>query len=372
MSTTALGRLVAGVGTTLAAVATLMCLPTVAAVAAPPKVGASSPTVPANGPLEAVPGMQSGLPAGDAGIAVLGTLGSDLYLFGSQAQTTGALKGVWRYRSGAWTKLGEASADLDYNQLAMYGAVEYQGSLYIGDRRQGNLYKLVLNVDGSFNDVVSVAKVGNEDVFPGPVLNGKMVLGTFGAYHTGENAGLYSYDGSNVVKQFEFGALGNAGWVTSIVRYGQDVWVTGIDATATLSQVWKFDPSWRATLMYSGSADYRLVTSGSSLFAVRTSYAFPYETHSFARWEGKRFVKVSEETGLFLAIGSIGAVALNGLLLDLCYYNGIYAYDGRRALQQMVPGMPEMGAPLSVKLHDGYFWIASSQPIGLYRMKIGP
>lgn len=337
----------------------------------PPSSGPTPSASSTNGPLEAVPGMQSGLPIGAFGVAVLGTLGSDLYLFGSQGETTGAIKGVWRYRSGSWTKLGEASRGLDYNRLAMYGAVEYQGNLYIGDRRSGNLYRLVLNADGSFQDVVSAAKVGNEDVFPGPVWNGNMVLGTFGAYHTGENAGLYTYDGATVTKRFDFRALGNAGMVTSIVPHGNDIWVTGVNATNTLSQVWKFDKSFRATLLSSGPADYRLVTSGRSLFAIRTVFAFPYETHSFVKWERNQFVKVSNETGPFLWIGSIGAIALNGELLDLCYYNGIYSYSPGGNLQQMVPGMPDMGAPLSVEFHDGYLWMATNQPIGLYRMKIG-
>ena len=181
----------------------------------PPATAAPSSPLPslAVGPLEAVPGMQSGLPPAQFGVAVLGTLGKDLYLFGSQAETTGAIKGVWRYRQGTWTKLGETRMDLigDYNRLAAYGAVEYQGHLYIGDRRLGNLYKLILNPDGSFQSVVVAAKVGNEDVFPGPVWHGKLVLGTFGAYSTGENAGVYTYDGTAVTKRLDLSALGTLG-----------------------------------------------------------------------------------------------------------------------------------------------------------------
>lgn len=331
---------------------------------------AASRTIATNGPLEAVPGMQSGLPASASASAVLGTLGSDLYLFGSQAETAGAIKGVWRYRSGNWTKLGEARLDLDYNRLAMYGAVEYKGSLYVGDRHTGNLYKLVLNADGSFQDVVSLAKVGGEDVFPGPIWNGNMVLGTFGSYWTGENSGLYTYDGAAVSKRFDFSDLGNASLVTSIVPFGNDIWVTGINSTATLSQVWKFDRSYKASLIYSGPLDHRLVTSGRRLFAIASVFSYPLETHYFTEWQGNGFVKISNEIGPFGMIGSIGAIDLNGTLLDLCYYNGIYSYRAG-TLEQMVPGMPEMGAPGSVEFHDGYLWISSNQPVGLYRMKIG-
>lgn len=327
------------------------------------------------GPLEAVPGMQSGLPTAQSGAVVLGTLGNDLYLFGSQSETTGAISGVWRYRSGAWTKIGETrlnfgnGAGADYNRLGPYGAVEYQGHLYIGDRRVGNLYELLLNPDGSFQDVVVAAKVGNEDVFPGPVWNGKLVLGTFGAYSTGENAGVYTYDGATVTKRLDLAALGNAAQVTSIVTYGQELWVSAVNSTASLSQVWKFDKHFQPTLVYSGPEDYRLVTSGKDLFAVRSKYAFPYETHYFAKWDGSHFVQVSQEIGPFLMIGSIGSISLNGALLDLCYYNGIYSFSGG-TIQQLVPGMPAMGAPVSVKVFGGYLWIASNQPIGLYRVRI--
>ena len=364
----------------------LLLLPAVVAgmltLAAPAPVSAKSgpsptpsPSSTTLGPLEVVPGMQSGLPPGAFGVTVLGTLGNDLYLFGSQSETTGAIKGVWRYRSGTWTKLGETRLDLgmgagaDYNQLAPYGAVEYKGNLYIGDRRGGNLYKLVLNPDGTFQDVVVAAKVGNEDVFPGPVWMGQLVLGSFGAYSTGENAGVYTYAGVTVSKRLDLTALGNAGYVTSIVTYGQELWVTGINATASLSQVWKFDKQFEPTLVYSGPENYRLVTSGKDLFAVRSIFAFPYETHYFARWDGSRFSQISPEVGPFLMIGSIGAISLNGLLLDLCYYNGIYGFTGG-TMKQLVPGMPEMGAPMSVKVYGGYLWIASNQPIGLYRVKI--
>ncbi|MGH9281123.1 MAG: hypothetical protein ACRD12_23940 [Acidimicrobiales bacterium] len=327
------------------------------------------------GPVEAVPTMQSGLPSGASGVAVLGTLGSDLYLFGSQSETTGNIAGVWRYRAGVWTKIGETSARVgygigaDYNRLAPYGAVEYQGNLYVGDRRIGNLYRLVLNPDGSFRDVVVAAKVGNEDVLPGPVWRGRLALGTFGAYGTGENAGVYAYDGTTVTKLLDLTGLGNAGFVTSMVVYGNDLWVTGINAAASLSQVWRIDPSLRATLMHSGPVDYRLVTHGRDLYAVRTTFAFPYETHAIVRWSGNRFVTVSGEIGLFLAIGSLGGISLGGTILDLCYYNGIYALHGT-ALQPVVPGMPTMGAPMSVKLHQGYLWIASNQPVGLYRAAV--
>jgi hypothetical protein len=328
------------------------------------------------GPLEAVPGMQSGLPAGAFGIAVLGKLGNDLYLFGSQSETTGALAGVWRYRSGSWSKLGETrlefgnGAGADYNRLAPYGAVEFNGRLYVGDRRAGNLYELLLTPAGEFVDVVVAATVGHEDVFPGPIWLGRLILGTFGAYSTGENPGIYAYDGSTVQQLLELTSLGNAGYVTSIVQFGNDLWVSGINASATLSQVWKINSKLRATLQYSGPNDYRLVTSNSRLFAVGTRFAYPYETHQFNRWNGNSFIPISTEVGPFLMIGSIGAVDIDGTLLDLTYYNGIFGLSGQ-TLRQVVPGMPAMGAAMSVTVHQGYLWIASNQPVGLYRVRIG-
>lgn len=356
---------------TVTAASTVALAPVPPAEAGPAR-GSTSLSI---GPVEAVPGMQSGLPEGAFGIAVLGTLGSDLYLFGSQSETTGNIAGVWRYRAGVWAKIGETSLNLgmgagaDYNRLAPYGAVEYQGHLYVGDRRAGNLYELLLNADGSFQDVAVATKVGNEDVFPGPIWNGKLTLGTFGAYVTGENAGVYTYDGTTVTKLLDLTALGNAGYVTSMVQYGPDLWVTGVNATASLSQVWNIDADLKSTLMYSGSPDYRLVTQGKDLYAVRTTFAFPYETHAIAKWHGNRFETISAEGPRFLMIGSIGGISLGGTILDLCYYNGIYALNGS-TLQQVVPGMPTMGAPLSVKVFDGYLWIASNQPVGLYRAKV--
>lgn len=348
-------------------------VPSADARAAPgPSPASKSITV---GSLEAVPGMQSGLPTGAFGIAVLGTLGNDLYLFGSQSETTGALEGIWRYRSGVWTKLGETrlefgnGAGADYNRLAPYGAVEYQGTLYIGDRRTGDLYKLVLNADGSFQDVVAVGKVGNEDVFPGPVWRGQLVLGTFGAYSTGEDPAVYTYDGTSVTKRSALTDLGNAGYVTSIAIHNDELWVSGVNSSATLSQVWKFDSNYNSLLMYSGVDDNRLVTSDRQLFAVRTKWAFPYETHSFAKWDGTRFLQTSAEFGPFPMIGSLGAINVQGTLLDLSYYNGVYAFrDG--VVEQVIPGMPAMGAPMSVKVFQGYLWIASNQPVGLYRVKL--
>lgn len=361
------------VGLVIAALVPAMAAIAPTAAIAAPRV-ATSPSL-SVGTVEAVPGMQSGLPDGAFGVAVLGTLGTDLYLFGSQGETTGNIAGVWRYRDGVWTKIGETSLNLslgggaDYNRLAPYGAVEYQGHLYIGDRRTGELFELLLNPDGSFQDVVVAARIGNEDTFPGPVWNGRLAVGTFGAYITGENAGVYTYDGTGVTKLLDLAQLGNAGWVTSMVQYGNDLWVSGVNATNTLSQVWKIDSNLRPTLMYSGSVDYRLVMRGKDLYAVKTTFAFPYETHAIAKWQGARFVDVSAPAGPLWWIGSLGGISLGGTILDLTYYNGIYALSGS-TLQQVVPGMPTMGASMSVKVFGGYLWIASNQPIGLYRAKV--
>ena len=121
--------------------------------------------------------------------------------------------------------------------------------------------------------------------------------------------------------------------------------------------------------MYSGVEDHRLTTSGGNLYSVRGKYAYPYETHYFAKWDGNRFAQISEEYGFTQFPALIGAMSVNGALLDLSHYNGIYGLSGN-TVKKLVPGMPAMGAPFSVKQYGGYLWIASNQPVGLYRVKI--
>jgi|SRR5215211_202848 len=106
----------------------------------------------------------------------LGTLGDDLYMFGSAGESAGGMRGVWRYRDGRWTQLASLASE-DFNGLLAYGAVAYKGKLYVGDRRAGNLYRLDLTCSGDFSALTPAAKGWLRRRLPGPDLERQAVAG---------------------------------------------------------------------------------------------------------------------------------------------------------------------------------------------------
>lgn len=323
-----------------------------------------------SGPVEPVPTMDSGLPESVFSVCVLGTLGSDLYLFGSQAESAGHLAGVHRYRDGVWTKLGVASRPIDYNRISTYGAREYNGNLYVGDRRVGNLYRLVLDGD-TFRDVVEVAKVGGEDVFPGPVWAGQLMLGTFGRpwdlLHR-LNPGVYAYDGSVVTHVLDLASIGSGGEVRSLIPYGDFLWVAAKNQTDNAYEVWRIDSSFTSERVYRGGTGYLLATDGTDLFGC-TDAKSGLLFSSRPRWHVWRDSAFAPITPVFSPAGmnfANGAMAIGASLLYFDHYEGIWTYrpDGPSRLS---PSPPRVTSAI---IHDGYLWMTSNQPVRLYRMAL--
>ena len=316
--------------------------------------------------VEPVPTMDSGLPDSAFSICVLGTLGTDLYLFGSQGESAGYLAGVHRYRNGLWTKLGVASQPIDFNQIASYGAREYNGNLYVGDRRAGNLYRLVLDGD-SFRDVVPVAKVGGEDVFPGPIWQGQLMLGTFGRpwnpLHL-RNPGVYAYNGV-VTRILDLTSMGAGGEVRSLIPHGDFLWVAAKNLTDTAYEVWRIDSSFASTRLYRGGTGYLLATDGIDLFGcadAKTKLLFPTQPR-WSVWRENGFVPISPifSPGHNFATG---AMSLGTALLYFDYYEGTWAYRPEEPTK-LSTSPPRVTSAI---VHDGYLWMTSNQPVRLYRM----
>jgi hypothetical protein len=315
--------------------------------------------------------MDSGLSAGTFAKAVLGTLNGDLYLFGSALESTGAMKGVWRYRNGSWLQLNALAAQ-DFNRLAVYGAVEYKNKLYVGDRHSGKLYRLDLHAtnlaaDGgpAFTALTDLGSnfVGKEDVFPGPVLWGKLYLGTFGFTGGGPiSPGLYTYDGTSVVQVADFTGSGVGGQVTSMVPYDGELWVTVINSTATTCEIWAFDQAGNARpVQASGTPVMQLANWNGELVGVVGGSA----TSKFVVWTGQAFDDLTPTTSLLQFASNPEIYVYGDELWALNGGDGFIKWSWDSFYHDVT------WATESIKASDGYIWRVTNQPVQLWRKKIG-
>ncbi len=325
--------------------------------------------------------LDSGLSSGSAGACFLGVLAGELYLFGSAGEAAGAMKGVWRYRNGAWTQLS-ALGTQDFNGLGVYGASEYQGKLHAGDRRSGQLRRLDLYSNGSFNALTDAATVGGEDVFPGPVLWGKLYIGTFGnAFNEAAPfvpPGVYTYDGTTVSQVLSLTTIGISGFVLSLVPFDGGLWVSAVNEARTLCEVWAISSSGGSRLMYSGATIYRMANFNGELVAVSAAAS---DGVTFSVWNGDGFVAGTTLAGGHIDTMPVGPlIGVRDTLYYLDYYKGIatfswdtakWDYLGAFRNASGAQAAPYLGGPTSIKESDGYLWVVTNQPVKLYRKKLG-
>lgn len=308
----------------------------------------------------------SGLARSRFSVVVLGQLGGDLYLFGSQVESAGALAGVFRYRDGVLTSVGTVTGQ-DYNRFLDHGAVEFNGGLMIGDRHGGKLYRMDLDQNG-LATVQQVAQVGGEDVFPGPLLWGRLWLGTFG--RTGAsplNPGAYSYDGTIVTLTHEFVLTGSGGQVLSLVEFEGKLWASTREAAGDVGRVWSSDDGYTWTREYSGTP-YYLTVWHNELLGCKAAVHVSTNLPQFSVWHDG-WVDVGPRFGQGSNLG--GIVPVGNEILAFDYYEGVYAYGG--GLISSLPGLGVFagdGGVVSVAIYDDYLWVTTSQPVRLYRRKL--
>lgn len=344
-----------------------------------------------DGAVVAVPGMTAGAGWDAGAVVILGVLGDDLYLIGSQADPVvagvgaGALAGVWRRRDGVWTSLGTAprlqtlppgftgAAIHNYNRLEEFGAVAFNGALYLGDRHQGKLYRLDLNLDGSLSGINVVGQVGNEDIFLHPSFGGRMPMGTFGAIGMpADMPKLYSLDRAGVVAQIaSFDTIGNQGYVNSIAAHGGYLWIHVINVDGSYGEMWRMASDWSPpVLMWSGARNHKLVSNGSSLFAVEWRDVASVVDARWVVWRDGAWVAITDGIG---AVGNatsdppfIKAVwAIGDKLYCASHYYGIFELAGQKV--SVVSGAPPRVQ--CIARHDDRTWIMGVTPVTLYEMR---
>lgn len=300
------------------------------------------------------------------GKLVLGTLGDDLYVWGNADAPNTGLKGIRRLKksAAAWETLTTTvtPGTHQFSGNDGYGAVEYKGKLYCGTTSGGRLFRLNLNADGSFASITLLnLAAGNEDVHPGPVLWGQLILGTYGANERVPE--VYRWDGSAGTATLVVGSdfVGTGGLCASMVPYQGRLWVS-IVKEGTGCEIYAIAPDWSAQLMYQGSQCWRFADVNGELVGWRTEGAAPLAVFRDGVWVN--ITAGDAVTGPHFAVGDE--------LFGFDYYNGPYRYR-YDAVETGPLTLPVNGNGHVYPLFwNGALWWSSQQTSQtLYRLPIG-
>lgn len=313
----------------------------------------------------------------DFAFSVLGVLGGDLYMFGSQGESAQQNAGVWRRRAGVprWNKLGDASRPLDYNRFANAGATAYQGRLYLGDRRVGQLFRLDLDPFGidpndggpAFVDVTPVLVLpSHEDVFVGPAWNERLMIGTFGRDVGGEVTnglpGLYSFDGETATLVQEFTEMGMGGYVLSIQPVNKDLYVSVVAADRVHGELWRVDQDSVATRVWSGDRAYWLAERDARLVGLRACFDGQSTLPHLATWDDE-LADWTDVTPEFSAPGRNDGIRRVGHeLLIYAHSDGVWSQRAGDPPRK-IASKPRVA---STAVYAGSLVVTGNQPPSLY------
>lgn len=306
----------------------------------------------------------SGLPEGDFAEMVLGVLGRDLYLFGSEAESAGSLAGVHRIRNGAIRRLGLTGGN-DYNAIAGFGAVAYEGHLYAGDRHAGKLYRLVLGEDGGYASCASVATApSNEDVFPCLQRWGRLWLGSYGRDQD-SHAHLMTWDGASIASVIEFADLGGGAEVLGMAVHGGLLWATAATKDGSVGQTWTVAQDGTTTMVDDGDLPLAITTFGGEVVGCRAYKLMSDPGPRLYAWRDGAWEALTGDL-LTNRGGYVGLLAVGDTLYVSHYYDGLSTWDG----SDFVPISAAPPRVRSMVAHRGVLWMAGGQPSAVYAMSL--